>query len=257
MGAKLAGAVAGAGSGAAAGSAFGPWGTGIGAGLGLLAGLFGKKKAPKAVMPKEVDLQEEQRKAVAGNLANQDDIESLVSRANTFTQDQATSLLERALPGWGSLSTKLMGLANESLEDPYAVPKSVEDNIARIASERGISAGTRGEFNDFSMLRDFGNNMLEWGTSRINQASGIMSMLRQAAPMINPMSPMSFYVTPGDAATVAGNNNAATQAVAQGNENARAATSNWNSGNLWSSLIQAGATIGANIDSRKKAGGET
>ncbi len=199
------------GSGAAAGSAFGPWGTVIGAGAGLIGSLLNKKKSPAAVtLPpwqdipgyQTTDLGAEQRKSVSGNIAQEGDIESLLARGNAFNQGQASSLMEQAVPGWGKLSQKFLQTADSLVTNPYDVPADVQANLTRIAAERGISSGARGQFSQFSLLRDLGVNSLNYGQSRIGQAQGLLQLVGSLSPRVNPLSPMAFYSTPGQFAQV-------------------------------------------------------
>lgn len=205
----------------------------------ILGGIFNKKKAPATAPFIPVDVGDEQKKAVESNLGAQDDIEQLLERANKFSQGQASSLMEQALPGFGNLQKKFMETSAGLLDDPYNLPKDVEQNLARLAAERGISAGTRGQFNDFSLLRDFGINQLQYGASRIGQAQSVFSTLAQLAPRVNPLSPMSFYVTPDTAIQTQMQNRVQQQAVQQGANNAQAAASNWNRQNLWQGITDA------------------
>jgi len=216
----------------------------VGAGS-LIAGVVTAPKAPKAAELKTVDAQAEQQKALAGNLAAQGSIESLVSRSNSFTQDQASSLAEKAMPGYTALSAKFMKQASGMLDNPYAVPQDVQDNLSRMASERGISAGTRGEFQDFSLLRDFGVESLKYGESRINSAQSIMSTVAQLAPRINPMSPMAFYVTPAQQIDATVQNNTGQYNSQQSANNASAAAANANA-SMWGGVVStvAGAAGG-------------
>jgi hypothetical protein len=227
----------GAASGATAGSAFGPWGAAIG---GVLGGLFGGKKAKAPALAPPIDLNAEAKKAIAGNIGNEDDIEALLSRANAFNQTQAIDLMEQALPGYGKLSKQLTTTAGDLLNDPYALPDDVAKNLTRLAAERGISAGTKGEFNDFSLLRDFGINSLQYGQSRINQAQSITQLLGNLAPRVNPLSPMAMYVTPQQTAQVAASNQSAQQA----NNNAQAAASNFNNANSWQDILAGVGALG-------------
>lgn len=230
--------LSGAASGAAAGSTFGPWGTAIGA---VLGGLFGGSKAKAAPSAPPINLQNEQKKAIAGNISNESDIEALLSRANSFTQDQNIALMEKAMPGYTALSKALTKTAQSQLEDPYGLPKDVQENIARLSAERGISAGTRGQFSDFSLLKDFGINSLQYGQQQINSAQGITGLLASIAPKVNPLSPMSFYVTPDQQAQVATIN----QKNAQGQLNADTAASNYNEANSWDSIVKSVGVIGS------------
>jgi hypothetical protein len=241
----------GAASGASIGSAVGPWGTAIGA---ILGGFFGGGKKKTPVIPqKEIDLNEEQQKSIQGNLAAQSDIEKLLARGNEFNQDQAISLLEKAMPGYGKLSSKLTSTADELLTNPYDVPSDVQSNLARIAAERGVSRGTKGQFNDFSLLRDLGVNSLEYGQGRINQAQSITSLLGSLAPRVNPMSPISFYTTPAQQAQATQTNNANRQAILQGGANAATEIDNQNQAATWSNL---NSIIANNAEGLKMVGGK-
>jgi hypothetical protein len=202
--------------------------------------LIGKAKAPKAAELKEVDVQAEQKKAIAGNLANQDDIEALIARSNTFTQNQATDLMERAMPGYGALAKKFTSTASGMLDNPYALPDDVAGNISRLAAERGISVGSKGQSQDFSLLRDFGINSLEYGNSRINQAQSITSMIASLAPRVNPMSPMSMYITPAQQVDATVQNNTGQFNSQQAQNNANAAASNANA-SMWGGAISTAA----------------
>lgn len=232
---------AGAASGAAAGSVFGPWGTVIGGVVGGAAGLL-SKKAAKPVPYQNVDLTAEQRKALNANIGAESDIEALLARANAFNQDQSLSLMEKAMPGYSALAKRLTGLAGDLATNPYDLPADVQANISRQAAERGIQVGTRGQNQQFSLLRDLGINSLEYGQQRIGQAAGLTSLLAGLAPKVNPMSPMSFYVTPGMSAQISQSNNGINQEIAQSANNAETAATNANRQSLWDSLAFAAAT---------------
>jgi hypothetical protein len=219
--------------------------------------LLSKQKAPKATPFVPVDVQAEQRKAMQGNLTNADSIEALTARTNRFTQGEANSLMETAMPGYARLSESLMQRATESADNPYAIPKEVADNIQRLAAERGIKTGVRGQAGEFSALRDFGINSLEYGNSRINQAQGIMQTIASMAPRVNPMSPMAFYITPSDQANMQAANNAGAQNTAQANSNARAAASNANAA-MWGQVISStGGTVAGMVGGMGNTGGTT
>jgi hypothetical protein len=210
-----------------------------------------KPKAKAGALAAPIDLTEQQGKSITGNLRNEGDIEKLISQSNSFTQGQASDLMERAMPGYGKLSAAFTQTAQNDLAHPYDVPKDVTDNLERLAAERGISAGTRGQFNDFSLLRDFGVNSLSYGASKIQQAQSITSMLGSLAPKVNPLSPLSFYVTPGQQAQVAAGNTSAQQA----SNNANAAANNYNNDNLWGSVSSGVGSIVGSAFAQKGSGG--
>lgn len=243
----------GAASGAAAGTAFGPWGAAIG---GLAGGFLGKQKAPKAAALKAIDPQEEQRRALEGNLANADSIEQLISRTNRYNQTEATSLMEMAVPGYGRLAGKFTSLANDKLDNRYNVPKEVTDNLTRIAAERGINTGLRGQAGEFSLLRDLGVNMLDYGDRQVGQAQSLLSTVAGLSPRVSPMSPLSFYVTPGQQIEAQTGNNRMTFSANQAQNNAETAASNANA-SMWGQIVAQlggfyGSTMGGGGDSAGK-----
>lgn len=232
--------------------------------VGVAGGLYGAmsqasaaKKAAAAsaanrVQP--VDLQEEQTKAIEGNLANQAKIESLVSSTNTFNQSQATSMMEQAIPGFTALQSKLMTTTNDLLTNPYDLPKDVQTNLERLAAERGVSAGTRGTFNEFSLLRDLGVNSLQYGQSRINQAGGLAGIISSIAPKANVMSPLSFYNTPQQYAANQQLTNANNQATTQGAINASLAATNYQNAGIVNAITGlAGSVDWGKIGGSQKA----
>ncbi len=237
------------------------WGAIGGAAISVVGGLVAKnnsKKSAGAEVPySEVDLQQQQKDALAGNLASQGSIEKLLGRANSFQQGQALSLTEQAMPGYQELSKTLTDRATTLAKNPYDVPQEVQQNLERLAAERGISAGTRGQFNDFSLLRDFGVNQLQYGRENLSQASSITSLLSSIAPRVNPMSPLSFYVSPEQNAANTRDNNQTRQSIAQSSSNANAAAANANSA-TWGNLISGATGIGAGLFENymnKKSGG--
>jgi hypothetical protein len=241
---------AGAASGAAAGAALGPWGAVIG---GLAGGFLGKQKAPKAAPLRQLDPQEEQRRAIEGDLANADSIEQLLSRTNRYNQNEASSLMELAVPGYGKLAQRFTSLAGDKLDNRYSVPKEVTDNLTRIAAERGINTGVRGQAGEFSLLRDLGVNMLDYGDRQTREAQSLFSTVAGLAPRVSPMSPLSFYVTPQQqmGATDANNSRAFSANQAQNNANAAAGNAN---ASMWAQIIAqlGGLASGSAGESGKK-----
>lgn len=237
--------------GAALGTQINP---GLGSVLGgILGGFFGKgKKAAPSVPVEPVNLSEEQKKALQANIAATPDIEKLLSRANEFEQQQALSLMEKAMPGYGKLSKGLTSTAQGLLERPYDLPTDVQQNLQRIAAERGISRGTSGQFNQFSLLRDLGLNQLEYGQSRINQAQGLTSMLAGLAPKVNPMSPLSFYTTPAQQAQTTMQQNLYNQAAKQAGLSSQIAAQNYQTQNAWDALGSLSSMIGSKIQNKQK-----
>lgn len=227
------------------------WGAIAGAVISTVGGAVStnqaKKHAGKVAQYDNPNLTDVQKQALDANLSNQSSIESLISRGNKFQADQALALQNQTMPGFSDLSKSLTSRAQTLADNPYSVPKEVQDNIARIAAEKGISAGTRGQFNDFSLLRDFGVNELNYGANAINQAQSLTGLLATIAPKVNPMSPLSFYVTPSQALSNTTNNAAQNQAIAQGGINAQNAASAAGNADLWGSLGKIAGLYGSSI----------
>lgn len=215
------------------------WAVGTAA-VGAVGSYLSKPKAPAGVQVSPTDLRSTTATAIEANQANEGGIEALISRGNTFAQTQATSLQEQAMPGYTKLASSLTGQAQKLADNPYAVPADVTKNLERIAAERGISAGTRGQFNDFSLLRDLGVNELQYGQANLSAAEGITRTLASIAPKVNPMSPLSFYATPAQAIGVTETNASNRQAVDQATANANAAANNAANADLWGSLTKLG-----------------
>lgn len=224
---------------------------------GMVSSNQAKKRAAGSAVPYEnVDLQQQQKDALAGNAAAQSSIEDLLGRANTFQQGQASTLAEQAMPGYGALSQSLTARAQNMADHPFDVPQEVTKNIERLAAERGISTGVRGQANDFSLLRDFGVNSLQYGQANLQGAQSITGLLASIAPKVNPMSPLAFYVTPQQNAATTTENNTNNQAIAQGRVNAQNAAANQGSTDLWANLSTlAGAGLGAYTNSKKAGSG--
>ncbi len=225
---KTTGALAGAASGAQAGSVFGPWGTVIGGVVGGAVGFFGSKgkKAPTAAPFTPVSVQEEQQKAIAGNLANFGLASSLATRTNDFNQNEATRLIEKAIPGFSAAQRGLMAKVNEDLNSENDLPQSVRDKLAQVAAEKGISRGTAGGFNSFNLVKDFGFNLLDWKQASRARAMNTLSTVYGLTPKVNVMSPMASMVDPNTAINVAQGNNAQRYNIDQSQINAQTAFEN-------------------------------
>jgi len=219
------------------------WAAVAGAAVTVAGGLLNKKKAPPAIQTAPVNLQDEQSKALQGNLANESSIEDLLTKANKYSQTQASDLMEQAVPGYGKLSASILKSGQDKIDHPYDLPEGFIQNLDRLGAERGVSRGTRGQFNQYDVQRDLGVNMLEFGKSNFAQALNALTTVSGTAPRVSPMSPLSMYVTPQQSAQVAAGNNANAQATAQAGANSQTAASNFNTQNLWDSLAQAAGMI--------------
>lgn len=244
------GFASGAASGATAGSVFGPWGTAIGAVIGGVAGAYGTKKkaAPTApfVPTPLLNAQQIQQQAISGSQANESSLEQLLAQSNRFQQGQASSLMEQAVPGYAKLSASITSAGQQQIDHPYDLPKDVQDNLNRIAAERGIKVGSAGQTQKFSALRDLGVNMLQYGKDNFQGALQALQTVTGLAPRVSPMSPMSFMLNSSQQLGIAQANqqtiqanNLGIQQTAQGTYNAQTAASNFNNQNTWNNLLGA------------------
>lgn len=224
------------------------------AAVGQIAGaLINKQKAPPTATYKPVNVQEEQGKAIAGNLANFDNAATLSSKANDFNQTEATRLLEQALPGFSAIRGKLMAEVNRDLEGGNNLPRELSDNLSRIAAEKGITRGTSGGFQSFNLLKDFGFNLVDWKNASRARALNTLSTVYGMAPRVNVMSPMASMVDPNTAVSVAGQNNQMQFNSDQAALNAQTAASNFNRSRL-AGIVQSVGTLAGSMMSPGAAG---
>jgi hypothetical protein len=223
---------------------FDPLSAGIIAAGSIAGAIFGKQKAPAAVQPKEIDIGKAAGDSINANLQNFGSASRLSRMQNDFAQTEATRLLDRAIPGFSGLQSRLMASINEDLNSQDSLPTEVSDNLARLAAEKGISRGTSGNFNQFSLVRDFGFSLVDWKNAQRARALNTLSTVYGMAPRVNPMTPMATFVDPNTAIQAQGANNANAQATQQGAANAQAAASNYNR-SLWASALQTTLMAGA------------
>ncbi len=216
-----------------------------------------KKKAPQAAVPKPVDVQEEQAKAIAGNAANFNAAASLSAKSNAFDQSQALELLERAMPGFGAMQQRLMAQANSDLDNQTSLPPELQQQLQRFAAEKGITRGTSGNFNAFSLVKDFGFNLVDWQNASRARALNTLSNVFQMTPRINVMSPMSMMVNPNTAIQVAGNNSQQQYQAQQSAYDAQAAARNQNAALIGAAISSAGSYAGNAIQARSQQRHET
>lgn len=219
------------------------WGVVAAAAVTAGAGVYNAKQAQKGAgkTAPPIDIGEVNRTNIQSNIENLPDIQHLLRESNKFQQKQNLSLLEQAVPGYSGISSNLAGIAAESSANPYGLPEDFTANLERLAAERGINTGVRGQANDYSLLRDFGVNSLQFGQQRIGQAQSIVSMLAGLGK-VNPLSPLSFMSSPDSALAAASGN----QSLQQSSLNAKSAANNYANAAMTNSFSQfAGQALGA------------
>jgi hypothetical protein len=225
-----------------------------GAALGSLTqALFGKKKAPAYTPYVEVDAADEARRTIEGNLENFSGIENLISRTNKLNQSERGKMIESAMPGWGAMSRKMTDAYGNVWDglSSGGMPSDMEANIERLAAERGISAGTRGQFNDFSLLRDFGVNSMDYAQGQAqlfgNMTNALMSVANFST--VAPMMAQSFFVTPEQQIALTSDSHTKNWMGQNQKNQADADAWNWNRQNLVGGIAQGAVYTGAAADS--------
>lgn len=160
-------------------------------GIATLLGLRGKDPNSLEVPPApNVDTTKAQGDAIAGNISNLPALSRLASATNDATTEQFLAMMEKLIPGFAQISSKIAGNIKSMVSGE--LPSDVENYIGRKSAERGISRGTAGsEFNKYGELRDLGLTSLEM-TDR-----GLSSAQRWLSSQPAPMNFQSMFVSPG------------------------------------------------------------
>lgn len=188
------------------------------------------QKAPEKAA--DVDVGAESRRAAEANLNNMPYIQALLARGNRFNQEQNLQMLNQAVPGYNDWAAQQT--ANAEAYGQGRLSKEQSANLTRLAAERGINTGTRGQMGQYSLLRDFGIDQYKSGQESRNIMAAIAGMAK-----VNPMSPLSFMVTPEQAIGVAESNRSAYQSWL----NAEQASKNVRKNAFWAGLAAGDATF--------------
>jgi hypothetical protein len=213
-------------------------GTVIGGVVGAAAGLLGKQKAPGVAPYTPVSVSQASTDAANANLQSFGANSKLAAMTNSFDLSQQQQLLEKAIPGFSAIQQRLLAQVNTDLNSQDSLPQDVQDQIARYAAEKGVSRGTSGNFNGFSLVKDFGFNLVDWQNAKRASALNTLSSVYNMAPRVSPMSPMSMFVSPNAALTAQGQNSQMGFNSAQAGLNASTAAANYNQ-SLWTGVLQA------------------
>lgn len=240
MSKKAGGALSGAASGAAAGASFGPWGAVIGGVLGGAAGLFGGQDAPAVKDAPVTSFQTAFNDTVNSNARNLGAATKMSADVNTASQNEANRVMDLAIPGFSKIRDQLTASVLEDLNSENSLPAEMEAELARLAAERGISRGTSGQFNDFSLIKDFGFNMVDYAQAQRVKALNTLSSITGMAPRINPMSPMSQLLTTNQSLAIQDANNQRAWQTDLARAGANTAADNYNSALISGNLMAAG-----------------
>lgn len=158
---------------------------------GLLGAMSMRKKYP---LWEKMDLSQEVGKSNKTNEANLAANESLVSKANTFNQDQLTAMLEKAMPGYAALQKKQSGLISDMLSGK--LPQGTVDEINRSSAAYGVSSGTKGsQFAGYRGLRQLGIASMQYAQQGLSAADRWIARTTQTG-MAQPINVASMFISP-------------------------------------------------------------
>lgn len=148
----------------------------------------------KPTVPPAPDLGESQATAIASNLAALPGAEELVSKANAFTQEQITKMLETAIPNYGTLTRTATSNIESMLKGE--IPKDVQDAISRSDAAKALGGGYSGTtFHTNLLARDLGLTSLELTQRGLTSAESWIQMMDQ---LFSPgtINVSSMFITP-------------------------------------------------------------
>lgn len=160
--------------------------------MGLLQGVFGSKPTVPSLPP--LTLEQEQQKAIAGNLAATPQAEQLVGAANQFSREQVNQMLRAVIPNYDQITQNISG--NIASETAGQLPKDVQDAIQNSAAARSLGTGTGGGGMGRNLVaRDLGLTSLQLTQQGLSSAE---SWLRTANAMYAPsmLNLTSMFVSP-------------------------------------------------------------
>lgn len=113
-----------------------------GAASGLIGGLLGGGKKPQIPAFRPVDIDKEQLAATEGNIRNLDKTQELVTKTNSFNQEELRRMLRVAIPNYDALVGKGGDVVASYLAGE--IPSDVVGQIRRNAAERSGAGGYQG-----------------------------------------------------------------------------------------------------------------
>lgn len=147
---------------------------------------------PKVPQYPLVDIQEEQKLAIEGNIANLPIMQQLASSTNRFVADQIEQQMERTLPGY-------RGIVNKGTEQVASMmrgelPEDVSRLLKQRSAEAGIALGTSGsQHQKFDELRNLGLASLDLTQRGLDAATRWIASAQSRSPTVDVTS---MFVTP-------------------------------------------------------------
>lgn len=163
--------------------------------MGNVAGdILGGVTKPKVPDWTDINLSDQQAKAISSNQAALPGAEALVSSANQFSQDQINKMLEQAIPGYSNI----VGSASADIESMLKgqIPTDVSDAVQSNAAARALGGGYSGSGAARNLVaRDLGLTSLDLTGKGISAAETWMQNMNNLyRPSMIDVS--SMFVTP-------------------------------------------------------------
>jgi len=176
----------------------------IAGGLALALGGAAMGAGKKAKVPgfKKVDVEGEQKAAIAGNLSSFDKASELASKATAADQATLIAQLEKSIPGYQNLISKLSSNIQSDLAG--TVNPDVEAALQRSSAGKALAGGFGGGSGAGRALsaRDFGLTSMQIQNQGFNKALNFIQNQRSAAT-VQPFSVANMFVTPNQRLNIA------------------------------------------------------
>jgi hypothetical protein len=160
-----------------------------------------KAKQLKKYTYKPVNLQNEQSKATAGNLAILPQATDLAEKTSMANQDITLQMLNKAIPQYGSMTEQESKVIDSLLKGE--IPEDVQDQIARSSSAWGVGSGLGvGDMSGRRGLRNLGMTSLQLSEAGLSAAD---QFLRTTGTLTKApqMNVGAMFVSPMEAADFA------------------------------------------------------
>lgn len=132
-----------------------------------MSALFGSK--PSVPKLPQLDLGQQQQRAIDANTAALPGAENLVSQANQFSRDQITQMLKQVIPNYDQMTSTIGGNIQSELEGK--IPKDVQDMLQNNVAARALGGGVGGSGMHGDLLaRDLGLTSLDLTSKGLNAA---------------------------------------------------------------------------------------
>lgn len=173
-----------------------------GAALALGGSLLGAGKKPKIPAFKKVDVESEQKGAITGNLASFDKASELASKATAADQATLIAQLEKSIPGYQNLISKLSSNIQSDLAG--VVNPDVEAALQRSSAGKALAGGFGGGSGAGRALsaRDLGLTSMQIQNQGFGKALNFIQNQRSAAT-VQPFSVANMFVTPSQRLNIA------------------------------------------------------